>query len=404
MSTSSAPLPEPAVPYAPVRRPRAGRARRRWHPAPAGVLAALALFVAVRAAGVVAVAVTSRLAGRPLTKNLAHSWDSTWYLHIATHGYGRLIWITKTGEVQTDWAFFPLYPALVRAVTTVVPLSPGAAGLLLAWSAAVVAAWGVYAIGHHVYGRAVATALVALWASLPHSVVLTLAYTEPLFAALAAWCLYAVLKGRWLTAGALAALAGLSRPSGIAAVAAVLVAAGHETVRRRGRVPPGLWAGAVLAPLGWVGYVLWVGRRTGDLFHGYFRVQSAWSSRLDLGIGALRFLKALFLHGGGVVYPLALVVVAAGVLLFGLLCLERAPLPLVVFAGALVLLVVAVSGPFASKPRFLLPAFPLLVPVARALVRTWRTRRPKALLLGGTLTAVSLAYGTFLTAIAHQPL
>lgn len=392
------------MPYPPVRRSPDRPSRHRWYPGPAGVLPALAVFVSVRAVGVVAVAVTSLLAGRPLTKNLAHSWDSAWYLHIAAHGYGRMIWISKTGEVQTDWAFFPLYPALVRAVTAVVPLTPGAAALLLAWSAAVLAAWAVYAIGHRLYGRSVATVLVTLWAVLPHSVVLTLAYTEPLFSALAAWCLYAVLKGRWLTAGLLAASAGLSRPSGIAAVAAVVVAAGYEIVRHRGRVPAGLWAGAALAPLGWVGYVLWVGRRTGDLFHGYFRVQSAWNSRLDFGIGALRFLKGLFLHGGGVVYPLALVVVAAGVLLFCLLCLERAPLPLVVFAGVLVLLVVAVSGPFASKPRFLLPAFPLLVPVARALAKTWRTRRAKVCLLVGTLAAVSLAYGTFLVALARQPL
>ncbi|MGW4731216.1 hypothetical protein ACWEQC_18985 [Streptomyces shenzhenensis] len=404
MSTPSAPLPEPAVPYPPVRHPAPRRARRPWHPAPAGVLPALALFVAVRAAGVVAVVVTSRLYGRPLTKNLAHSWDSNWYLHIATHGYGHLIWITPTGDVQTDWAFFPLYPTLIRALTAVLPLSPAGAGLLIAWCAAAVAAWGIYAVGHHLYGRAVATALVALWASLPHSVVLTLAYTEPLFAALAAWCLYAVLKDRWLTAGVLAALAGLSRPSGIAAAVAVVAAAGYAIVRHRGRVPAGLWAGAVLAPLGWAGYVLWVGWRTGDLLHGYFRVQSAWSSRLDFGKGALRFLKALFLHGGGVVYPLALVVVGAGILLFGLLCLERSPLPLVVFAGTLLLLVVAVSGPFASKPRFLLPAFPLLVPLALALVRTWRAQRAKALLLGGALTAVSLAYGTFVVAVAHQPL
>ncbi|MFJ8792623.1 hypothetical protein [Streptomyces sp. NPDC102462] len=401
MSTPSAPLPEPAVPYPPVRRPAARRTR---HPAPAGLLPALALFVAVRAAGVVAVVVTSRLYGRPVTKNLAHSWDSNWYLHIATHGYGHLIWITPTGDVQTDWAFFPLYPTLVRAVTAVLPLSPGGAGLLIAWCAAVAAACGLYAIGHRLYGRAVATALVALWASLPHSVVLTLAYTEPLFAALAAWCLYAVLRERWLTAGVLAALAGLSRPHGIAAAVAVVAAAGYAAWRCRGRVPAGLWVGAVLAPLGWAGYVLWVGWRTGDLLHGYFRVQSAWSSRLDFGRGALRFLKALFLHGGGVVYPLALVVVAAGIVLFGLLCLERAPLPLVVFAGTLLLMVVAVSGPFASKPRFLLPAFPLLLPVALALVRTWRTARARALLLGGTLTAVSLAYGTFLAAVARQPL
>ncbi|MBV7699119.1 DUF6415 family natural product biosynthesis protein [Streptomyces sp. TRM70350] len=49
--------------------------------------------------------------------------------------------------------------------------------------------------------------------------------TESLFTACAAWSLYAVLTGRWLTAATLAALAGLTRPTGIAVAAAVTVTA-----------------------------------------------------------------------------------------------------------------------------------------------------------------------------------
>ncbi|GGY87162.1 hypothetical protein GCM10010300_34370 [Streptomyces olivaceoviridis] len=82
-----------------------------------------------------------------------------------------------------------------------------------------------------------------------------------------------------------------------------------------------------LASLGWAGHVPWVGQQSGDLLHGYFQVQSAWNSRLDLGAGTPRFLKAL-LHGGGAVQPLALVIVAASLVLFLLPCLNGAPLPL----------------------------------------------------------------------------
>jgi hypothetical protein len=90
--------------------------------------------------------------------------------------------------------------------------------------------------------------------------------------------------------------------------------------------------------------------------------------------------------------------------LFGLLCLDRAPLALVVFAGVLVLLVVGGSGSFSSKPRFLLPVFPLLIPPARALVRTWRVRPAHALLVGGALAVVSVLYGAYVTVVAHSPL
>ncbi|MFG2352173.1 hypothetical protein [Streptomyces sp. NPDC048521] len=402
MSTSSVPRPEPTAPSGSLRRPALPRIVRRG--ICEGALPALALFAAVRVAGILVVILTNDLRGHPLVRNLAHSWDSRWYLHIATQGYGHLIWITPKGAIQTDWAFFPLYPALIRALTAVAPLTPGQAAVLIAWAAAGAAAYGVYVIGHHLYGRGVATALVALWAVLPHAVELTIAYTESLFAALAAWSLYCVLKGRWLWAGSLAAAAGLARPSGFAVAVAVGLAAAYEALRQRGRVPVSLWAGAVLAPLGWLGYVLWVGTRTGDLLGGYLTVQSAWDSRFDFGAGSLRFLRALLLHGGGFVYPAALVIIAACVLLFALLCLDRAPLALVVYTGVLIVLVVGGSGSFSSKPRFLLPAFPLLIPMARALARTWRLRPAKAVLVHGALTVVSLLFGAYVLAVAHSPL
>ncbi|MEU6241526.1 hypothetical protein [Streptomyces sp. NPDC047024] len=407
MITSSVPRPEPV---APVRPPRTRPLRARALPGavrarmPDGALTALALFTGVRLAGTAAVIIGNLLAGRPPVRDLAHAWDARWYLHIAEHGYGTLIWITPTGGVQSDWAFFPLYPALIRALTEVLPLTPGAAALLISWTAAFVAAYGVYLVGHLLHGRAVATALVGLWAVLPHAVELTIAYTESLFAALAAWSLYCVLRRRWLWAGTLALFAGLARPTGFAVAAAVCVAAGHEVLRRHGRVPPALWIGAALSPLGWLGYVLRVGLRTGDVPGGYFTVQSAWGSRFDLGAGAVRFLGALFAHGGKLVYAMALLVVVISLVLFGLLCLDRAPLVLVVFSAVLVLLVVCGSGSFSSKPRFLLPAFPLLIPPARALARAWGPRRAQVLLIGGALAAVSLVCGAYVIVVAHAPL
>ncbi len=90
-----------------------------------------------------------------------------------------------------------------------------------------------------------------LWGLLPHSIAPSLAYTEPVLTAFAAWSSYAVLTGRWLWAGTLAALAGMSRPNGLAVAAAVLATAACEVWRRRGRVSHRLWTGAALAPVGW---------------------------------------------------------------------------------------------------------------------------------------------------------
>ncbi|MGW1052472.1 hypothetical protein ACWDA8_00355 [Streptomyces sp. NPDC001130] len=364
---------------------------------------AVSLFLGARLTGAAVLALVAHSVGKhPLTL-LARSWDSVWYLGIAAHGYGHDLPSHHPG-VHSDLAFFPLYPALVRAVTTLTPLGGGTAGLLLSWTAAAVAAAGIHAVGSRLHGRATGIALVLLWALLPHSVVLSLAYTEPVLTAFAAWSLYAVLAGNWLWAGVLAALAGLARPNGFAVAAAVLGVAGVEVWRRRGKVSHRLWTGVALAPLGWTAYVLWVGRRKGDLLGGYFEVQRLWGSKFDFGRGALRYLRAMLLDGSRFVVPMALAVVAVATLLYVVLLLDRAPLPLLVYAGVLLLIALGGSGFFESKPRFLLPAFPLLLPLARGLVRTARTRPWHATVLVAALAGLSYLYGAYLVVYAEAPL
>ncbi|MEU6373479.1 mannosyltransferase family protein [Streptomyces sp. NPDC046909] len=366
-------------------------------------MAALGLFAVARLTGTAVLAATAWATGHGPLRLLARSWDSRWYLRIAEHGYGYTAH-PHPGISFSDLAFFPLYPALVRTVTALTPLGSGAAGLLVSWTAASAAAVGIHALTARLHGRAVATAAVVLWGLLPHSVVLSMAYTEPVLTACAAWALYAVLTGRWLWAGTLAALAGLARPNGFAVAAAVLVTAGHEVFLRRGKVTHRLWTGIALAPLGWLSYVLWVGHREGDPLGGYFDVQRRWGSRFDFGRGALGFVRHLLLSSDRLLYPVALLIVAAAVVLYALLLADRAPLPLLVYSGVLLLITLGGSGFFESKPRFLLPAFPLLLPLARALVRTARARPWHAALVAGALAGLSCGYGAYLVVLADTPL
>lgn len=373
---------------------------------------ALALFAAVRFAGVLCTSLWAWHTGRHPRSLLGATWDSNWYLGVARYGYGspapRHMW---PPDALADLAFFPLYPGLIRGLSAVVPIGALNAGLLLAWTAAAVAAWGIFAVGAHLYGRRAGTFLVVLWALLPHAVIQSLSYTEPLLTALAAWALYALLTGRPLWAGALALAAGLARPNGLAVAAAVMVAAAVRTwgrgrrrsvsVPRRDRSLRPYWAAALLAPAGWLGYVLWVGARTGAGPRGYFRVQEIWGSRFDFGRDTLRSVKRLFLHDGPLVHPMAAAVVAVSILLLVLLVLDRPPLPLLAYTVVLVVLALGGTGYFPSKPRFLLPAFPLLVPAAVVLARA----RPRTVVLtAGSLAVLSLGYGVYLLAMAPLPL
>ncbi|MFD9032548.1 hypothetical protein ACFVZW_15555 [Streptomyces sp. NPDC059567] len=362
---------------------------------------ALGLFAAARLTGTLVLAGWAWHIGRSPRALLAKSWDSAWYAQIAAHGYGRTLH-RPDGVIQSDLAFFPLYPGLVRAVTSVLPVSFGTAGLLVSWLSAGAAAWGIYLVGERLYGRPTGVVLVLLWGLLPHSIVLTMAYTEPLMTALAAWALYALLTRRPLWAAALAALAGLSRPSGIAVAAAVLAAAAYELWRGRGRMDRRMWAAAALAPVGWLSYLLWVGARRGDLLGGYFAVQDGWTSRFDFGVGALRFVRDMLGGRTQFGFAMALLITAAGVMLFALLALvDRPPLPVLVYTGVLVLITVCGSGFFESKPRFLLPAFPLLLPLAHALTKA---RPGAAIVVITALAGLSFSYGVYALTMAYMAL
>ncbi|MEV7417826.1 hypothetical protein [Streptomyces sp. NPDC089919] len=361
---------------------------------------ALGAFAAARGLGALALALAGRHFGKDPVAVLGTSWDAGWYTSIAAHGYGRTV-VFPGGTVHSDLAFFPLYPGLMRLLCAVLPgVGPAGAGLLVSWTAAGAAAVGVYLIGERLHGPRAGLLLALLWGLLPHSVILSLGYTEPLLTALAAWSLYALLTRHWTAAALLAAAAGLSRPSGIAVGAAVTVAAAQEIWLRRGRAPGPVWAAGALAPLGWGGYVLWVGRVRGDPLHGYFAVQRAWGSRFDFGLGALRSARHLMYARAELASPMVLVIVAGSLLLAVLLLLDGAPLPLLVYAGVLLLIGLGGSGFFESKPRFLLPAFPLLLPLAAAMAKA---RPGVTVVVTAALAGLSYAYGTYLVLIASVP-
>ncbi|WP_328458547.1 glycosyltransferase family 39 protein [Streptomyces sp. NBC_00386] len=372
-----------------------GSALRRAAPALLG-------YAAVRALGLVTLAVWSAASGGSAHRLLSGRWDSLWYTRVAELGYGYEVRLPN-GDVHANLAFFPLLPWLERIVHAVTPLSYADAGLLVSAVASLAAAWGIFAVADHVHGRRAGVCAVLVWAVLPVGIVQSMAYSESLFTALAAWSLYAVLTGRWPTAGLLAAFAGLTRPVGVAVVAALWVAAISSFVgeHRRGGSAPRAdgarpWRRAlamIVAPLGAAGYVLWVGRRTGRGPLGYLDVQAGWRNGFDGGYAFGRFVAEKFTSFPSALAGAALIVGVVLALSLYVTCVRQGqPLALLVYTGIVVALALCASSYFGSKPRLLLPAFPLLFPLARALARL-RTSR-SALVVGG-VAAASAAYGAF---------
>jgi hypothetical protein len=390
---------------------------------------ALLGYVAVRALGLAVLAAWTAVRGKSAYTLLTARWDALWYTRVAELGYGYEVRLPN-GDVHSNLAFFPLLPWLERLLHALTPLSYAGAGSCVSLVSSLAAAWGIFAVAERVCGRGAAVYAVLLWAVLPVGIVQSMAYSESLFTALAAWALYAVLTGRWPAAGALAALAGLTRPVGIAVVAAVWVAGIVSFVRRRSAPDPhgaragerapapvhearaervgspdgapdmprapavlSVALGMFLAPLGASGYVLWVGHRTGKGPLGYLDVQAGWRNGFDGGAAFARFVADRFQSVPGAFAGAAIVIGVALVLWLYAVCVrQRQPLPLLVYAGVVAALALCASSYFGSKPRLLLPAFPLLLPLARALARS-RTSRSVLVVAGAAV--LSAAYGAF---------
>ncbi len=382
----------------------------RAAPSRAGVLrrAAPALlgYAAVRGLGLIALALWSAARDKSAYTLLTARWDALWYTRVAELGYGYEVRLAN-GDVHSNLAFFPLLPWLERLVAAVSPLSYADGGFLVSLVASLAAAWGIFAVADHVYGRRAGVCAVLLWAVLPVGIVQSMAYSESLFTALAAWSLYAVLTGRWVTAGTLALLAGLTRPVGVAVMAAVWVAGIAAFARERRAGPsaqergdtdgPGPRArralGMPLAPLGTAGYVLWVGHHTGKGPLGYLDVQAGWRNGFDGGYAFARFVAEKFTSFPSALAGAGLIVgVASVVWLYVVGVRQRQPLPLLVYTGVVTALALCASSYFGSKPRLLMPAFPLLLPLALALARPHLRR--SALVLGPVAVA-SAVYGAF---------
>jgi hypothetical protein len=327
--------------------------------------------------------------------------DGGHYQAIAAHGYAY-----PAGQLAhaSVFSWFPGYPAVIDSIAWLPGVTIVAAGLVVTAAAGLAAAWGLTALGLKLTGDPrISLLLVAVWAVAPSSTVLSMMYAEALFCALAIWALVALVSGRWLTAGVLTLAAGTVRSTALALILAVGVAALIAVVRAvRARQPFARWwrplAGAALAPLGLLGYLGYVARATHRL-DGWFWVEKHTCHMIfDWGTSTLRVAEGTLLGKPGVdqVLVVAAIVAAAGLTLWSLT--ERIPIYLHVYTIVVVFLALTTSANWiSSKPRFLLPAVLLALPLARLLAPV---RTSVLVPLIGVLAAATTWFGLYLTVIA----
>jgi hypothetical protein len=306
-------------------------------------------------------------------------WDGPWYRNIAEHGY-----LLIPGR-QSDPAFFPLFPMLLRAVHGL-GLSYLTNGLLLANAAFLCGILVFYELGCRVVSTEIARTGAIIAALFPMSYVFSMTYPESIvFAALSLALLFAVER-RWSACALAGTVAALTRPEALFfALPLLAIAVEHE---RTGQLERGRAVGAALAPLASLAaFPLYLGWTLHDAF-AWSRAQQAWGRSFQLGGFARAFEQ---LNQTGQNPWLWRDAAFAGLFLALLAAAYLRGVPLVwVLAGAAIVLAPLASGTFISDARFGLLALPaywgLALVARRAALRRGLLVVSAALLVGATMT------------------
>jgi hypothetical protein len=303
-------------------------------------------------------------------------YDACWYVAIAEGGYRGPI--GPYGDLRP--AFFPLFPALVTAVTRVVH-TPLLAGLMVSNACYLTFLLLLWQIVRLDWTVEVTRRTVWIYLLFPSTVFLSGVYSESLLLALATGALLAARCRRWLAAGVLAGLATLARPVGIVVVAA-LVAECCAMGKADGNAAR-QWRAALLRILAPVmaavaGYLVFAALTFGDPLAVIASQASVrgpmavpWQPFIDLWQAGPRlhtFDRSM------VDAALALIAVATLPAIF------KHVRPSYAFYACLIVFV-PLSGSLISFNRMLLPSFPHAILLARSV------RGPRA------LTAVLVSFG-----------
>ena len=187
------------------------------------------------------------------------TWDGNFYRDLAVGWYDA---VPEAGA-----RFFPLYPALARALSPVFGGREDWALVVLANAGAFAGAWVLWRLAAEAIDPerppGVATRSAWMVALVPSAFVLVWAYTEGLALLLVAATLLALHRRAFAWAGLFALLSAALRPVGVALVLPIVI----ELVRARRRVRLLPAVVALAGPVvGLLGAMLVIARTTGDLW------------------------------------------------------------------------------------------------------------------------------------------
>ena len=399
---------DPGVLRAPRATRRPSRARVRHHRLSADARRELlwiaVIYIAVRVVLVLAAVLLDAFSHHPLQTELAN-WDGLWYRAVADHGYPHAVL-----HRQTNLGFFPLYPIAIFVLSPIVQLftthnqvwSSTFAGLLVSGVGGFVATVFVHRLAEGWWDRATARRATVLFTVFCGSVVFSMVYSEALLLPLAAICIWALERRRWLLAGVTAGFGTAVQPVGLLFCVVCGVCALRELMVHgpRSREFAMSVITTALSGVGVVAFAVFLWAWTGSPLANYTTQHYGWGEKTNplalvhqFNRVAPSFDPSHFNHPR---IDLNLVVGTVGAVLMlwelTLLWRSRSELSLAAIVWTLGITYFAFTSQYVPpNPRLLITAFPMLMLIAR-----WvRPSRFRVVVVVNCILLVGLSLLTF---------
>ncbi len=211
-----------------------------------------------------------------------YKWDTYYYVTIARDGYDTVAFNTNK---RYNWAFFPLYPAILKSITSI----PGVPQTTQSYLVIGMILSNIFFFCGLLVWKRLANLLQMTQAQwnffllfllfFPLSYVYHMVFTESLFFFVSSLALYLIAKHKYLPAAWVVGLAAVTRITGIFLVPLLLYAYYRDQMKERIGAPQVAWLGGLtiitLTPIAL--FFNYLAALTGELL-APLKIQAAWNN------------------------------------------------------------------------------------------------------------------------------
>lgn len=283
-------------------------------------------------------------------------WDSGWYLGIAQDWYSDQKGAETTNIAgQATYAFFPLYPALIR-IFYYITGDYFISSLIISNVALLISCWFLYKLVKLDFGEKTAKKSIKYLLIYPVSFILSGAFSEATYLALIISAFYFAKTNRWWLVGILGFLLSLTRSLGVLVFLPLLYIYLKNinykiTIKK---LKSAIWL--LLIPLGiiiwmWYNYYL-----TGD-YLAFIHIQNAWNRQWNNPI--IYLFESLLTKS---IYDFICGATAISVLFLSTLYAKK--IGWAYYTVCLYTIIIPLSTGWQSMPRLSLATFPIFIVLA----------------------------------------